>query len=99
MLLVKLLGRPVEIVAMVDNTQALIAVAKGYSKRLRFLERAHRCAIGFVHELLTREDEDYGPFSAEYSPSAEHRADGLTKALVPAKFLIAREFLGMVVTP
>ena len=97
-LLVKLLQQPIEVVAMVDNTQALIAVAKGYSKRLRFLERSHRCAIGFLHELLTEEKDEHGPFYAEYSPTAEHRADGLTKALVPSKFLIAREFLGMVVT-
>ena len=31
--------RPVELVGKVDNTQAITAVHKGYSKKLKFLER------------------------------------------------------------
>ena len=31
--------RPIELVAKVDNTQALSAVTKGYSKKLRYLDR------------------------------------------------------------
>ena len=95
MLLRRLLQQPIHIQAMVDNTQALAAVAKGYSKRLRFLERSHRCSIGFLHELVTDEDNEYGAFWAEYAPTLEHRADGLTKALVPAKVFLARQMLGM----
>ena len=97
-LLVKMLDQPVEVIAKVDNTQALAAVANGYSKRLRFLERSHRCAIGFLHELVTDDGHGFGTFSAEYAPTAEHRTDGLTKALVPAKFVLARDMLGMIVT-
>ena len=44
--------RLVELVGKVDNTQAITAVHKGYSKKLKFLERTHRCAIGFVHEFI-----------------------------------------------
>ena len=51
MLHVRLLQRPAEVVSKVDNTQAIGAVTKRYSKKLKLLERTHRCSIGTVHEL------------------------------------------------
>ena len=44
--------RPVELVGKVDNTPAITAVHKGYSKKLTFLERTHKCSIGSFHELI-----------------------------------------------
>ena len=46
--------RPIELVCRVDNTQCPAAVRRGYSKKLRYLERTQRIAIGSVHELLKR---------------------------------------------
>ena len=41
--------RPIELVAKVDNTQCITAVHKGYSKKLKFLERTYNCSIGYFH--------------------------------------------------
>ena len=83
--------RPIELVCRVDNTQALAAVRRGYSKKLRFLERTQRIAIGSVHELIESE-----AIIVEYWNTATHRGDSFTKCLVPAKFLAARDLMGMV---
>ena len=48
--------RPMELVAKVDNTQFIILVHKGYSKKLRFLERTHKCPIGTINELINSGD-------------------------------------------
>ena len=83
--------RPIELVAKVDNTQCITAVRKGYSKKLPFLERAHKCSIGAVNELINS-----GDLVVEYAPTLTHRGDGFTKALTPIKFLAAREMMGLV---
>ena len=83
--------RPIELVAKVDNTQCILAVQRGYSKKLRFLERTHKCSIGAVHELINS-----GDLVVEYAPTLTHRGDGFTKALTPVKFLAAREMMGLV---
>ena len=44
--------RRVALVGKVDNTHVITAVHKGYSKKLKFLERTHKCAIESVHELI-----------------------------------------------
>ena len=82
--------RPLELEAKVDNTQCLAAVHRGYSKKLRYLERIQRIAIGSVHELI-----ENGDLVATYAPTDTHRGDGFTKALVPAKFITAREHMSM----
>ena len=82
--------RPIELVCRVDNTQCLAAVRRGYSKKLRFLERTQRIAIGSVHELLERDE-----IVVEYWKTDTHRGDSFTKCLVPVKFLAARELMGM----
>ena len=56
--------RPVDVVGKVDNTQVITAVHKGYSKKLKFLERTHKCSIGFVHEFI-----EAGQLCVEYSPT------------------------------
>ena len=47
-------------------------------------------SIGAVHELI-----ESGTVSCEYAETSTHRGDGFTKALVPAKFLVARSLMGM----
>ena len=81
----------IPLICKVDNTQAITAAHKGYSKKLRFLERTHRCAIGSLHELL-----EAGEIMVEYEPTATHRGDGFTKALAPQKFVVARDFMGLI---
>ena len=82
--------RPIGIEARVDNTQALAAVHRGYSKKLRYLDRTQKVSIGAIHELI-----ESGTISAVYHETSTHRGDGFTKALVPAKFLIARSQMNM----
>ena len=82
--------RPIELVCRVDNTQCLAAVRRGYSKKLRYLERTQRIAIGSVHELLER-----GEIICEYWQTDTHRGDSFTKCLVPTKCLAARDLMGI----
>ena len=83
--------RPVELVAKVDNTQAISVVHKAYSKKLKFLERTHKFPIGAVHELIQP-----GQLAVDYAPTKTHRGDGFTKCLLPSKFIEAREMMSMV---
>ena len=86
--------RPVKLVGKVDNTQAISAVHKGYSKKFKFLERTHRCAIGSVHELI-----ESGQLCVEYSLAMTHGGDGFTKCLSPpSKFIEARKMMSMILT-
>ena len=41
-----MLGEDIHIVCEVNNTQAISAVKKGYSQKLRHLQRTHRVSIG-----------------------------------------------------
>ncbi len=50
-LMQEMLGMLIPIVCCIDNTQAIAAMKKGYSKRLRCLNRTHRCAIGVLNEI------------------------------------------------
>ena len=73
-----------ELVAKVDNTQAISLVHKGYSKKLKFLERTHKCSIGSVHKLINS-----GQMVVDYAPTPAHWGDGFTKCLLPNKFIEA----------
>ena len=84
-------GRRLQIEMMVDNTQAIAAAERGYSKKLRHLNRTHRVAIGVVHECLT--DKDMGA-SMSWAPTATQKGDLFTKALLPANFLPLATVLG-----
>ena len=56
--------RPVELVAKVDNTQAISGVTKGYCKKLKFLESTHKRSVGSVHELMQS-----GQLVFDYAPA------------------------------
>ena len=87
-----MLGALVPIDCRVDNTQALQAIKKGYSKRLRCLSRTHRCSIGAMHEIY---NDPEAALDVEYHATATHKGDFFTKSLNPAPFAEARERIGM----
>ena len=47
-----LLGRRIPINCRIDNLQ-VTAIKKGYSKKLRYLQRCHRVALGALNELIS----------------------------------------------
>ena len=71
--------RPMEFIAMVDSTQAISDVHKGYSKKLKFFERTHKCSIGVIHELI-----QFCQLVVDYAPTSTHHGDGFTKCLLPS---------------
>lgn len=85
------LGRPVSLVAEVDNTQAIPAVACGNSKKLRHIARTQRVSIGFLHDLVA------GGFEVrvEYCRSDHQKADMFTKSLPIHSFVGARSMVGV----
>jgi hypothetical protein len=86
------LGIRVPIRCLVDNDQAIAAVKRGYSKRLRHLARTQRVAIGVLHECTN----DFSMcVSIEHCPSSLQKGDMFTKALHPAPFVAARDSLGL----
>ena len=76
----------------VDNTQAISAVRKGYSKKLRALSRTQRVCIGVVHELI--EDKEM-LIVVEHCPTAQMKGDIFTKALAPASYIAQRAAIGV----
>ena len=53
----ELLGERIPLVCLVDNQQAITAVQRGKSKKLRCLNRTHRIAIGSLHEIVGDEKQ------------------------------------------
>jgi hypothetical protein len=87
-----LLGSKLWVMCKVDNTQALAAAKKGYSKRLRHLGRTQRVSLGFLNELI--EDPDLR-VCMEYASTTEQKADIFTKAMHPSAFVKARALISM----
>ena len=52
--------------------QAISAIKKGYSKRLRCLSRTHRCSIGALNEIYI--DPDVG-MDVQYHETKPHTGD------------------------
>ena len=92
MLLEEMLGVRVPIRCRIDNSQAITAINKGYSKKLRYLQRCHRVALGALHELVTDPEMK---ITIEYVESKLQKGDIFTKAMSPASFTSARETIGM----
>ena len=87
------LGRRLIIRTRVDNTQAISAAKKGYSKRLRYLQRTHRVSIGAIHDLLEDAEQKV---VVEHVESACQKGDMFTKPLPPGPFADARNRIGMI---
>ena len=86
-------GRLVPIRVKVDNTQAISAIKKGYSKKLRCLNRTHRVSIGAVNEIYL---DPECALDVEYEPTATHKGDFHTKVLGPAIYIAGRTRIGMI---
>ena len=87
-----LLGKRLMIRCKVDNTQAIAAVKKGYSKRLRHLNRMHRVSLGVINELL---EDKQAAVEVGFVPTAEQKGDIFTKALLPSAFVRATDVIGI----
>lgn len=85
-------GRKTNIIHNIDNTPAITAIEKGYSKKLRHLSRTHRCSIGLLHECAN--DPDLG-MSVVHCPTATMKADLFTKASDTTKFAVVVDMIGM----
>ena len=77
----------------VDNNQAITAVKKGYSKKLRQLPRTQRVAIGVLTECVN--DKSMKIF-VDHCPTDEMKGDMFTKALQAPSFEKQREAIGIV---
>ena len=77
---------------MIDNTQCLSAIAKGYSKKLRHIGRTQRVCLGLLNEIVNNAE---WKISCEHHPTATHKGDMFTKMLAPAKFREALKMIDM----
>ena len=89
----QMLGCDISLRCMEDNTQTISAVRRGYSKKLRQLSRTHRVSLGVINECLENPDL---MIEIEYCPTAEHKADGLTKAMGRPQFEVARNNMNII---
>jgi len=85
-------GRLVPLVAKVDNTQAISAVKTGYSKKLRYLSRTHRCSIGCLNEVW---NDPGAALDIEYAETNTHKGDFFTKTLGATAFTMGRDRFGL----
>ena len=82
----------VPLVGLVDNQQAITAVKRGYSKKLRCLSRTHRIAIGSLHEIVSDENQRV---KIRYIESKVQKGNIYNKAMAPAQFNAERLVIGM----
>jgi hypothetical protein len=87
-----IMGVSMHVECLVDNSQAIAAVKKGYSKKLRHLERTHRVSISFLHEML---NDEYANLNVVYCESAAHKGDVFTKVMQRVRFLQCRDMINM----
>jgi len=91
-LMEQFLGQRLDVVCHVDNTQAITAAKKGYSKKLRALPRTHRVSLGVVHECVS---DQRMSVDVVHCGTLDMKGDMFTKALSPAPFLRMREMCGI----
>ena len=91
-LMEQFLGRRLKVVCQVDNDQAITAVRKGYSKKLRQLARTHRVSVGVIHECIT---DPRMLVDVVHCGTLDMKGDMFTKALLPAPYLRMREMIGI----
>ena len=85
-----ILGRPVELLILEDNQATIKVLKRGYSPKLRHIQRTHKVNLGSIKEVL---DRDF--VSMPYCPTDLQAADIFTKTLAPSKWDNALRLLGM----
>ena len=83
------LGRPVVLRCMEDNTTCIRAVDKGYSQSMRYLPRTQRTSLGFLHQVFceNKDEATVGATVLQHAPTKEHKGDFFTKdSLTAADF-------------
>ena len=89
-----ILGRSVELEIMEDNEATIRIVLKGYSAKLRHVQRTHKINISSIKEVVDKEN-----VAVKYCNTDDQAADIFTKALAPQKWAHALYLLGMVTEP
>ena len=79
---------------MEDNQATIKIVSKGYSSKLRHIQRTHGINLQSIKEVL-----DMDGVSIEYVSTDHQSADFFTKALVPHKWANALELQGICTEP
>ena len=88
----RLLGRTtVQLVIHEDNQATILVAKKGYSPKLRHIERTHKVNLRSISEQL----EEGTGVEIEYVDTAEQAADIFTKPPVPQKWDRAIKLLGI----
>ena len=90
LLLEECLGVRLHIEHFIDNMQAISAIRKGYSKKLRHLRRTQRVAIGLLNDSINDPELD---MSVSHQKTDGMKADLFTKALEILKFDAARSMI------
>ena len=85
-----LLGHEVKLVIHEDNQATILVARKGYSPKLRHIQRTHKVNLGSIAEQLSEEDVEL-----TYVETTWQAADIFTKALPPQKWDNALKLLGM----
>ena len=85
-----LLGRSVVLEVLEDNQATIIVVRKGYSPKLRHIQRTHRVNLASLKEVFDKDSVELS-----YVETDKQAADIFTKALEPQKLGAALKMLGI----
>jgi hypothetical protein len=85
-----LLGRPVHVEVMEDNTTTMAAANAGYSPKLRYLHRTRRIDLEWLKEVF--DDERH---KLVYTESAKQKGDLMTKEFSKPEFEQRKHMLGI----
>ena len=83
-----LFGREILVKCWEDNQAVLAIVSKGYSSKLRHLQKTHKINIASLSEAF--ENPNY---KLDYIVTTEQKGDILTKALGPQKWGAALDLI------
>eukprot|EP00435_Cladocopium_sp_Y103_P068276 s2538_g31.t1 len=86
----QLLQRSVRLIVHEDNQATILVVKKGYSPKLRRIQRTHKVNLGSLSEVFVEDTA-----SLEYCRTEDRAADIFTKALPPQKWGAALTLLGL----
>ena len=77
-ILEELLGNEIRVIAEVDNTACIGAVAKGFSRKLAYLKKARRVSLGALHEYYVGDGNPERKASDEFTVNRLHHRSGET---------------------